>query len=126
METNKRSSADLQGKHLSIFCGHCHRMFSEGPPCCPSSLPSLHLRLEVLQNPCPAIQSSDPPRTRHPSPLLSLCSAQTPPHNLPRPLHCLLPPSGTPFPPPRISDLGLPGCLSSLNSSDVTSSAIPP
>ena len=46
---------------------------SEGPPCCSSSLPSHRLRLEVLQNPCPAVQSSDPPRTRHPSPLLSLC-----------------------------------------------------
>ena len=123
METNKRSSADLQGKHLSIFCGHRHRMSSEGPPCCPSSLPSLHLRLQVLQNPCPAIQSSDPPRTHHPSPLLSLCSSQTPPHNLPRPLHWLLPPSGMPSPLPGSWPAG---CLSSLNSSDVTSSSVPP
>lgn len=123
METNKRSSADLQGKHLSIFCGHLHRMFSEGPPCCPSSLPSLHLRLEVLQNPCPAIQSSDPPRTHHPSPLLSLCSSR------PRPTICHGLCTGCCLHqerPPPSPDLGLPGCLSSLNSPDVTSSAIPP
>ena len=43
METNKRSSVDLQGKHLSIFCGHHHRMFPRG-------LPAVH-------HPCPVTAS---------------------------------------------------------------------
>ena len=88
---------------------------SERPPCCPSSLPSLHLRLEVLQNPCPAVQSSDLPRTRHPSPLLSLLVSDPAPQSA----------TASALAAVSIRNALLSGCLSSFNSSDVTSSVIP-